>query len=291
MQSKFRIDSISWFLTYPKCTLTKEEALEKLKAKRDIKAAVIALENHADGTPHIHAFLQLSKQLSCRNQSFWDLDQFHGNYQKAKSIVNVVKYIKKDGDILEYGDMDWKNKVDARETHSAYLGKRILAGVPLKQLIEEDPSLVLKTYDLQKNINAWKILSAVPVSTDLPRGIWIWGPTGTGKSHLVRQEEPDLFLKAQNKWWDGYINQQAVLIDDLDSDCLDHYLKIWADKYSCTGEVKGGHVQLCYQRFYVTSNFSIEELFKNKPEVTIDAIKRRFKVIHKLDKSLGLSDK
>lgn len=42
-----------------------------------------------------------------------------------------------------------------------------------------------------------------------------------------------------------------------------------------------------YKHFVVTSNFSIEELFKELPETTIEAIRRRFKVIHKqsLDES------
>jgi hypothetical protein len=46
---------------------------------------------------------------------------------------------------------------------------------------------------------------------------------------------------------------------------LGHYLKIWADKYPCTGEIKGATVQLKHHRFIVTSNKDIDDLF-NKPE-------------------------
>lgn len=67
-------------------------------------------------------------------------------------------------------------------------------------------------------------------------------------------------------------------MDDLDSDCLAHYLKIWADKWGTMGEVKGGTVGLTYEKFIVTSNFSIDELFQKQPLATRDAIKRRFKV-------------
>lgn len=71
-----------------------------------------------------------------------------------------------------------------------------------------------------------------------------------------------------------------MVLDDLDTDCLGHYLKIWADKWSCTGEIKGGTVQLRHTHFIVTSNYSIDELFSSKGQTLIDAIRRRFKVVH-----------
>lgn len=87
----------------------------------------------------------------------------------------------------------------------------------------------------------------------------MWGEPGTGKTTFARTEYPgSLYIKPQSKWWDGYSGQKTVVLDDLDSDCLGHYLKIWGDKWAATGEVKGGTVPLKYDRFIVTSNYSIE---------------------------------
>lgn len=71
-----------------------------------------------------------------------------------------------------------------------------------------------------------------------------------------------------------------MVLDDLDEDYLSHYLKIWADKWGCTGEYKGGTLALTYTHFIVTSNYSIEELFAKKGDVLIAALKRRFKEVH-----------
>ena len=70
-----------------------------------------------------------------------------------------------------------------------------------------------------------------------------------------------------------------MLLDDMDSNCLGHYLKIWADKYACTGEIKGGTVNLTHRVFIVTSNKSIAQLWPDDP-VMATAIKRRFEVEH-----------
>ena len=63
---------------------------------------------------------------------------------------------------------------------------------------------------------------------------------GIGESYAVRSLYPNLYVKSSTKWWDGYTNQDVVLVDDLDSDALKHYIKIWADPYKFVGETKGG---------------------------------------------------
>lgn len=103
---------------------------------------------------------------------------------------------------------------------------------------------------------------------DQPIGIWIYGPPGTGKSTSVRNMYPELFIKAQNKWWDGYEGEETVLLDDLDKygACLGHYLKIWSDRYVFKGETKGSTVPICPKRFIVTSNCTIPQIFTPKDE-------------------------
>ena len=70
-ETKFRISSKSWFLTYPQCPVGKTLAMELLKSKRPVKGVVVASEKHEDGSPHLHAFILLKSRYDCTNCHIW----------------------------------------------------------------------------------------------------------------------------------------------------------------------------------------------------------------------------
>lgn len=113
-------------------------------------------------------------------------------------------------------------------------------------------------------------------------GLWIWGESGAGKSYAVHQQVPELFVKPRNIWWDGYQNEANVLVDDIDifDVKLGGLLKHWADAYAFVGECKGGSKRIRPKRVIVTSQYKIEEIWKDKE--TQDALLRRFTVVNKI---------
>lgn len=90
-----------FFLTYPKCDISKEAALPLLRAvdNHEIVEYVIAEEKHQDGTPHLHAFIKYDKKVEYKSTK-WDLQEYHGNYQAAKSWNAVKTYCKKEGSFI-----------------------------------------------------------------------------------------------------------------------------------------------------------------------------------------------
>ena len=80
----------------------------------------------------------------------------------------------------------------------------------------------------------------LPAGSRKDMGIWIWGPTDTGKSTQV---PVDVFDKGSNKWWDGYQDQPVVLLDDplpiWNGACMG-WLKQWIQEKPFNAEIKGG---------------------------------------------------
>ena len=109
---------------------------------------------------------------------------------------------------------------------------------------------------------------------------WLWGEAGTGKTRTAWEQNPNLYVKSINKWWDGYNDQETVLLDDWDPrhEMLTQYLKTWADRYPFRAETKGSSMMIRPKKIIVTSNYSIDQCFSNPEDA--EAIKRRFHSVH-----------
>jgi len=113
-------------------------------------------------------------------------------------------------------------------------------------------------------------------------GVWIWGKSGVGKSHIARKMWKPLYDKPTTKWWCGYRGQPHVLIDDIDKKhavWIGSFLKRWADKYSFPNESKGSGSNIRPQTVICTSQYSLEQLFDGKE---LEALQRRFVQLEKI---------
>jgi len=291
-KKSFRLQGKNFFLTYPKCNLTREVVLSILLEKLvDVKYVIVASELHKDGTPHIHALIMSNTKIHTRSNTFFDLTTFHGNYQAARDTDDVIEYIKKsDTTPLTHGvyKSPFMKQGESRSENARLqrleINKKIL-DTPLPDLVLNGDISIYSYEALSKSKNRF-IMDSQIIPKYMPKTcIWIYGQAGIGKSRYVRDNfGENIYLKPQNKWWDGYKQETVVLLDDFDlkGEHLSHYLKIWADCYSFNAEIKGGTCRPVYDKFFITSQYMPHEIFcqgndfsKHDPEI-VAAIRRRF---------------
>jgi len=109
----FRLQAKRLFLTYPKCETPKEEVALNIKAyfQENLQWFIVARELHEDGTPHIHAAIEVKVPIHTRKAEALDIlvatsknpKGQHGNYQSMKDQYGTIKYVTEDGDFLEEG--------------------------------------------------------------------------------------------------------------------------------------------------------------------------------------------
>lgn len=116
---------------------------------------------------------------------------------------------------------------------------------------------------------------------EIEREVFVfWGGTGLGKSRRAWQEAGlDAFPKdPRSKFWDGYRDQEHVVIDEYRGDIAIGHLLRWLDRYPVVVETKGSGTVLVARRIWLTSNLPPESWYPGLDEATMAALMRRLKV-------------
>ena len=112
-------------------------------------------------------------------------------------------------------------------------------------------------------------------------GVWIYSRRpGRGKTSSLRAQFPSVYLKAQDHQWNDYSGQEYALIDDFALDqakSLGPLLKNWTDHLMFPGRVLYGTVQVHLRHLFVTSNYSLFEMFGHLGEQIYQPIRIRFR--------------
>lgn len=236
------------------------------------------------GTPHLqgYCYFRTPKSLpSVKALSGWP----RAHLEIARGTISqAVDYCKKDGAWVECGTQPTDVAV-ARATGSANGGaanadrwRAALTQAELGMEVE-DPQINFVFYKAV-NYHREKFLKSQRNLADTEvQMLWYWGEPRSGKSRKARQDHPNAYLKMCNKWWNNYINEEVVIIEDFDRahDCLGHHLKVWADRYKFQAEYKGGSFVIRPRLIIVTSNWSIPAIW-TEPE-TMLPLMARFKQV------------
>lgn len=119
--------------------------------------------------------------------------------------------------------------------------------------------------------------------TEMTKGLWIWGPTATGKSHTAFEgysEETHYLYEDDKGWWDAYEGQETVIMNDFRGDiAFNTLLKIvdkWPHKVSRRGREQA---QFVSKKVIITSSLPPHKIYKNRYiEDDMKQLYRRFEI-------------
>jgi len=335
----FRLQARDVFVTYPKCDVAKERLEEHLRRVfKDFAQAAICAERHADGSPHLHAIVHLSKRCNIHSARTLDLPDgrggvFHGNYCPARSAMASLDYVEKNGDVLYCGgDMETvRRELSSTGSNSASceskkrkLGDafgKLLEGASMAEILM-DPELqttvihhmrnlsaavsVCQTAMLLQNNSVFVTASgpAGSVSADIAEWLnqnllksrslgqpqmYLFGPTGIGKTHLVQLLAPCLkifYLNMTEDWMDGYSDDyDLVVVEEFHSQKTLQFMNQFLDGQPMPLRIRNSsYVKRKRVPVIITSNYSPEEVYPKVDFIRKASFLRRLKVIHATDR-------
>jgi len=229
------------------------------------------------GTPHLQGYIHFECARTFSQVRKLLGPRFHLERRKG-SLRQAIDYCSKDGDFHEFGSRPSTQKEKGQAEKDRWARIMLLAQQgELATLRQEFPK--------ESIIHGPRLLAlhapvTKPLNGELCHEWWV-GSTGTGKSRLLWELYPQHYAKTLNKWWDGYAFQDVVVIEEWAprNECTASFLKVWADRYAFTCEVKGAMLPMIRpKKLIVLSNYTIEQCFPQKEDC--DPLLRRFKIIN-----------
>lgn len=251
-------------------TIWTQEDEEILKRENYQYLLISAVDHTKEGQEHKHVFIQYAnarRKFPGTRTAHWDVPR--------NGISGCLRYIRDKGEpSFEDGNigLDKKSESDWR-----YFVEQCKVANP-REMIDGPCSKMYAQYrgfagEVHNQFAKREIIQGELVNE------WYWGAPGTGKTRKAWEENPNLYVKSRNKWWDGYHGEEVVLLDDWDPNdkCLVGHLKLWADRYPFRGETKGSSMMIRPKKIIITSNYSPEQCFEGED---VKAIRRRFRIVH-----------
>lgn len=189
---------------------------------------------------------------------------------------DAIKYCTKEDTRVEGPFEQGTIKAQGARTDLDNVAELCKKKTPIKEIANEYPTTYIKYHRGIEKLIALQYEHR----TDAPRVEWLWGDTGVGKTRTCVERHTSYYIKDSTKWWDGYTQQEAIIIDDYNPDgYLDlRYLLKLTDRYHLLVENKGGYIPVNSPHIYITYDKPPNEIWHGKE---LEQISRRI-IITKL---------
>jgi len=251
----------------------KESNEDDLMLFRQVTYLVYQVERGASGTVHLQGYMEFSRRQDMNRI----IKSLKGIYLEPRmgSQAQAIAYCTKEETRVrgpyEYGTPR-ADKIEIQD-----FAKLAIEGRRWEEVCEMAPRFGLM---YAKSYQALRAAKVKPRS-EKPTVLWLYGETGAGKTRFAYQNYPEAYWKMpDNKWWDGYNQEEDVIIDDIRADTFSFaFLLRLLDRYPLKVEVKGGVQEFVAKNICITCPKRPEELFAEVRE-DIGQLMRRIDSCH-----------
>lgn len=244
--------SKSWVFTLNNYTQHDCTMLDDMDVSYMIYGREISLTT---GTPHLQGFITFKRTYRLPQLKKL-IPEAHWEIAKA---IDAGNYCLKD---KKYTIRD--NRVPTQRDDLQTVSSFIVANHTLQETALQFPTTFIKFSSGIEKLYAHVRNKPRTRDTPPPLVVWLYGETGVGKTRSVREEEPNLWVSEDNlKWFTGYENQEAVLLDDFRPHfCSYSFLLRLLDRYSFDVQVKYGSRTWNPKRIYITAPSHPSEMYE-----------------------------
>jgi len=256
----YRVQGKHFILTYPQTDHGEgRQAVLSLLRRLGPKRYLVGRENHQDGSPHIHVYVEFHQKLNIRDQRFFDIECGckHPNIQSCRSFRASIQYVSKDGqfDHLGFSEQELQDIRKPRRSRNrpasnrTAIGCRLLSGERIETVARDFPEILVGSSILQFQLNADMVRAFQPelvnrVLTQISifnyiytfdptkpvRGeggnhhLWLYGQPGCGKSTIFTSvmDQWRIYFVSDGANWAGFDSDlyDCIVFDECTPETL-----------------------------------------------------------------------
>lgn len=197
------------------------------------------------------------------------LEPAKGNEQQNK------EYCEKEGDFGECGVFKADEGKQGKRSDLEDIAEKLNGGTAIKDIAQQHPADFIRYHG---GIQAYAQAIVNPPAQREVTIIWLWGPTGTGKTHRVLTKFPDCFTVSPGRSpWDGYTAQSTILFDEFTGETnwpIDLMKRI-LDKWRLQLDARYNNKYAAWTTVVICTNNSPVSFYSTASGPDLDALRRR----------------